>query len=295
MEYKGQGRGPVSEVSVVDLSVKALAREVPGAFFRLVNLDVEETRIHRGDVTVAVPEFRADQVYQVLGADGTPEWALYLECQLQPDPRLLKSWFLKYAALSEQLEIPVLLVVLYLRRGDRATFPEAYTVAVGGVINEFRFHTVRLWEEADRIRSGALTELAPLLVLCEDRPADDAIREEVALIRAAELAPEVRSELLAVAYMVGTRYLAREVLDMLFQKNEWPPLEELGMIGDYIAEKEIRARLDQIRRLTIQVMRTRFGELPPEIVNRVEAGDLETCERLFDRALRANSLHELAD
>jgi len=224
--------------------------------------------------------------------------ALYLEYQLQPDPRLLRSWFLKYAALSEQLEIPVVLVVLYLRRGERATFPESYTVAVGGVTNEFRFHAVHLWEEADRIRSGALTELAPLLVLCEDRPAGEAIQEELLLIRTADLAPDVRSELLAIAYMVGTRYLGREVLDMLFQE-ELPPLQELGIIGDWIAaskaEGNAAGRLEEARRLTLQVLRTRFSEIPPELVNRVEAADVETCERLFDRALRAQSLQELAD
>jgi hypothetical protein len=57
------------------------------------------------------------------------------------------------------LEIPVLLVAIYLLKGRRASFPSAYHATGGGLANEFRFHAVRLWEHRDRIRSGTCPSL----------------------------------------------------------------------------------------------------------------------------------------
>ena len=75
---------------------------------------------------------------------------------------------------------------------------------------------------------GELPELAPLLVLCEDKPADELVREEVEIIRSVA-PPEERNELLAVAYMLGTRYLLREVLDVIF-KEELQAMGDLGIM-----------------------------------------------------------------
>lgn len=286
----------MTEPSLVDLCIKILARCSPGVFFRIARLEVSPGAIRTGDVTVAVAEFRADHVYIVEGGNGAPEWALHLEVQLQPDRRVVRGWFHKNAATSVHLDLDVLLVALYLRRGDRASFPDAYRVEAGGLTNEFRFPTVRLWEEAERIRSGELAELAPLLVLCEDKPAEEIIREELALIRQAEAPPETRSELVAVAYMLGARYLLREVLDTLFQEDT-PMLENLGIISDWIADGEARGeargRTEEARRIRLRLLRARFGELPAELSARIEAADPEWCEALAEQALRVESLQEL--
>lgn len=39
------------------------------------------------------------------------------------------------------------------------------------------FTAIRLWEHADRIRSGELIELAPLLLLGEESPTEQSVRE----------------------------------------------------------------------------------------------------------------------
>jgi hypothetical protein len=106
--------------------------------------------------------------------------------------------------------IPAVLTVVYLAKGDRAAFPAIHRVEGGGLVNEYRFHTIHLWEHADRIRSGELRELAPLLVLCEHEPTAATLHTERELIMGLEAPPAVQAELLAVAVMVGTRYFARD-------------------------------------------------------------------------------------
>lgn len=113
--------------------------------------------------------------------------AWHLEYQIAPDRRREAGWLLKNAALNAQLGMPVVLTVVYLTRGRRRRFPVIHTVSAGGLANRHTFHTLRLWEHAERIRSGELPELAPLLVLCEDNPDEDTLRTERKLILSSDV------------------------------------------------------------------------------------------------------------
>ena len=55
--------------SLIDRSLKALARRAAPAFFRLAGVSVEPSAIRWEDVTVNLPEFRADQVLLVERTD----------------------------------------------------------------------------------------------------------------------------------------------------------------------------------------------------------------------------------
>jgi predicted transposase YdaD len=283
-----EARG-VNLPNLIDRSLKVLIRRVAPAFFRLAGVSVDPATISPGDVSVNLPEHRADQVFLVGDTTDPSRWALHLEYQLQPDARVLRGWLLKNAALTMQLEVPVILTVVYLAKGDRATFPTCYTATGGGLTNEYRFHTIHLWEHADRIRSGELQELAPLLVLCEDKPTERTLREERKLILDLEAPQPVRAELLAVAAMVGTRYFARSLLERLFQE-EMEMLKEVSFIEEWIQEGEARGA----RLLLLRQLREQFGELPVAAVEHIENLDLAGCEELAVRVLRANSLEELA-
>ena len=91
---------PRDPPSRIDRSLKVLIRRAYPAFFRLARLDVDPSTIYSDDVTVILPEHRADQVFLV-GAAGDPNrWGLHLEYQLQPDRRRMPGWLLKNAALD---------------------------------------------------------------------------------------------------------------------------------------------------------------------------------------------------
>jgi len=286
----------MSEPSLIDRSVKVLIRRNPPVFFRLAGLKVDPSLIRAEDVSVNLPEYRADQVF-IMGERGVPgTWAAHLEYQLEPDPERLLGWFLKNAGLTAQLKMPVILIGVYLEKGDRATFPSAYAAKGGGRTNRFSFPTLRLWEHAERIRSGELRELAPLLVLCEDKPTEATLRTERELILASPLPQPDRAELLSLAVTVASRRFPREKLFDFF-KEDLPMLKDAPIIGDWIAEGEARGeargRVEEARELLLIQLRMKFGELPAETVRRVGAADLEWCRNRALRLLDARSLEEM--
>ncbi len=295
-------RAPTPKISpraLIDRSVKALFRQVPGAFFRLAHVEVEPDAIRFEDVALNLPETRADHVLLIGAEDDPSRRGYHLEYQLEPDRSQLSSWFFKTAALTRQLDRPVILEVVYLTRGRYRRFPTAYVAGSGLLRNEFRFPTIRLWEHADRIRGGELAELAPLLVLCEDNPTDQTLIEERRLILALDTTPRVRSELLAVAFTVGLRSFGREVLETLF-REELEMLKEASIIQEWIEEGEARGearceargREEAARRMLLISLEKQFGALPNAVIARVNGEDEAWCQNAFAAALSANSLDE---
>lgn len=287
-----------------DRSLKVLARRAAPAFFRPAGLDVRPDQIRTTDVSINLPEHRADQVFLIGGHDDPDRWAMHLEFQLQPDPRVLPGWFLKNAALTVQLGLPVLLVVTYLTRSGRATFPGAYTAARGAVTNQFRFHTIYLWEHTNRIRGGELAELAPLLLLCEEEASEVTLHQERELILGLDTTPAMGADLLAVAAMVGSRYFARELIQAVV-REELEMLKEGSFIQDWIEEALEKGRAEGrgegeasgiakgARQLLLDQLRARFGPLPEAVVERVERMEPADCHSVGVRLLTAGSLEEL--
>jgi hypothetical protein len=101
-----------------------------------------------------------------------------------------------------------------------------------------------------------------------------------------------RGELLALAYVLGGRYLARGLLDALFRKD-LRMVKGLGIIDDWIAEGEARCKADGARGVLLAVLRERFGQLPCDVVTRVEAADADWCQKLAPRVMSAASLSDL--
>jgi predicted transposase YdaD len=292
------------EPTLLDRSLKALVRRVPAAAFRLCGAEVDPARTRTEDVTVNLPEFRADQVLVVTHERGRTRSALHLEYQLQPDARRIPGWMLKNAAFQVQLGVPVVLVVVYLTRGRYRRFPRSHTVIAEGLRNTHRFHAVRLWEHADRIRSGDLGPLAPLLVLCEDEPTERTLLEERERILRLDAPRPLKSDLLGLALTVGSHYFPRDLLFSVF-REKLQMLKEASFVEEWIAEAaataEARGRIEGeargeargARDLLLRQLQSRFGPLPLSAVARVESADLDRCLELAERLLRARSLSEL--
>jgi hypothetical protein len=278
--------------AVVDITLKVLSRAAPAAFFRLAGLSVDPVSIRHVDVNVAVAERRADHVFLVDAEYGKPKWGLYLECQMQPQRRTLRGWASKWGNLGDQHDLDLIVLALYLQKGDRANFPDRYTVQVGSWTTELRFNTILLWEHADRIRSGELIEFAPLLVLWDDHSAEQVIQEERALLHAAPLSPEERTDLLGLAYVVGTKYLVRSVLDAIFGE-ELPMLKDLGIISEWMEESEARGRATEAREMLLHVLERRFGTAPEALRAQIATATPEWCHATLDRALSVESYEEL--
>jgi predicted transposase YdaD len=198
----------------------------------------------------------------------------------------------------------VVLMAVYLTRGDRASFPDAFTIQGGSLRNQYQFEVIRLWEHAERIRGRELPELAPLLVLCEDKPVEATLRQERELLLSLEVDRPIRAELLAVAMMVGTRFFARELLEAIFQE-EMVMLKEASFITEWMEEAaaqavaraqpeaEARGEAREAQRFLLRQLAARFGELPAPVVARVEQAETTECEEWGLRLLQATTLEEL--
>ena len=202
----------------IDASMKALLRSYPGALFRLAGHPIDPDCVRMEDTAINLAELRADHVYVVADAEGQELGAVYVEYQLQPRPELLPTWFTKAGALLRQLALPVVLLVVYLERGDRATFPERYAAHVAGFTSRYDFTALRLWEHVERIRNGELWELAPLLILCENNPNEETLREEVSIITRSAAGAEHQAELFAIALRVAGRRFSRDVVEAIFRE-----------------------------------------------------------------------------
>ena len=289
---------------LLDRSLKLLTRRAAPALCRLAAIAVDPAQIRFEDTAVNVAEHRADTVL-LLGAEDDPDrWGWHLEYQLEPDPRVISGWLLKNAIFNSGLGLPVVLTVLYLTRGDRATFPDRIWVRGGGRANDHGFDTLRLWEHAELIASGALPELAPLLALCEANPGPATLQREREMILGLDAPQAVKSDLLAVALMVGLRFFDRGVLESVF-REELLMLKEVEFIHELFADEiadagargaalgEARGEAQASRRLLLGLLQARFGALPANVVARIEQTSPAECEALALQLLTAGSLAEL--
>ena len=222
------------DISVLDRAAKRLFGEAPRAALLLAGARLPEgVTIRREDVSINIAEHRADQVF-VPDVPGSP-WAIHMEYVTQPDPRDHPNWLYKNGCLNRQLKIPVLLVVVYLEKGDYATFHAGCTLEGGGILNTHGWHVVLLWDFVEAIRHGALRELAPFLSLCLDHPTEEILLEQKAIIKDLDVSEARRAELIALSMMIGRRQFSESALEAAF-REELPMLKEMEFVQEWMAE-----------------------------------------------------------
>jgi len=147
-------------INPIDTSIKGLLRGQVQVLFQLLGQHPVPGQWRWEDTALNLPELHAEHAL-VIGTGTEPnQGALYLEYLLVPDPANLVTWAVKWSSLLRQLSLPTTRLVLYLERGNYATFPDRLSVSVAGIPTELRFTAIRLWEHADRIRDGELWQLA---------------------------------------------------------------------------------------------------------------------------------------
>ena len=184
----------------------------------LAGLVLPPQNLHFEDTDFITHEYRADHVLIL----ENPRLSIYLEYQLAPKHEVLARWFEKCAALTTQLGMPVILIVIYLERGDYATFPDRIEASLGSVNNLFQFKTVKLWEHADRLRSGELIELVPFLFLCDNESKEETVLEEIDLIYRSDVPRGVQSELFQAVFRIAGSRMPKETIDRLYREKKNP-------------------------------------------------------------------------
>ena len=286
----------MAPINIVDRTVRRLVRRSPGAFLSLLGISVDASRIRFEDTAVILPELRGDNVLTVLGQRSKPEWGVHFEFDLNASGRDLLEWQIKSLGLTKTLGFPVPLCVIYLSKGRRATFDSSYSVGPAALTNVHTFHTILLWEHRDRILSGELAELAPLLTLCYARPSRRVLEEERRLILGIGRSRQEKADLLGMAAAVGTRYFSQEVLREVF-REEVQMLKETSFIEEWLQEREDKGKREGqdegARKLATELLTEWFGQLPPAAIARIQQADEPYCRELIIRAHRASSLDVL--
>lgn len=275
------------------------------------------------DANLNLPELRADQVFVRLNPDGSRRYAVYTEYQAAPDQGQLPGWCAKWGMLVRQLKIGVAMLVIYVEKGDYATFPDSYIMQEDGWDTTLRFNRICLWEHTDRIRRGDLPELAPLLSLYEEHATEATLREEIKLIDGIALPDEAREDLLSLAVRVASRRFPLDLLRNVFREEmemERHPIveeyfqevaararavgeaigkartaEEIAkVVSDAVSEAEARAQANESRRFARLLLINRFGALPGWLEAKLASADKDWCETVGLRAVNAESIEALA-
>ncbi len=282
----------------IDQAVKRIAGRHPDCFMNLF-FGREHTVRLQGveDAQIQIPEHRADKVWHV--HDGVEDGYLLLEAILQPARREFRRLNLKNAAAQVFFNTPVITILLYLQRGDYATFPESYADELYGLRNTHRFARVLLWEHADRIRSGELKELAPFLPLFEKDPGPEVLQQMNAIIETVA-DPEQRLELKGFGAIVAARSFPEEIIRQ-YLNLEFPMIRETTFFSELLDQERAHGRVEgelkgelKGRHLTLRrLLERKFGPLTPDLVLTLQKLKSEELDALTVTVLDLQSLDEL--
>jgi hypothetical protein len=245
------------------------------------------------DAQIQIPEHRADKVWRA--HDGVREGCIALEAIAVPDRRDFPSINLKNAALQVSLKVPVITVLVYLVRGNYATFPDGYEDELGGLTNAHRFVRILLWEHEERIRSGELKELAPFMLLFYDVP-DPGILEVANQLIETVADPQQRLELKSIGAIIASRYFSEEIIKQ-YLRLEFYMIRETTIFKEWLdqrhAEGLVEGEVGGKQRLLQKLLERKFGPLSQELKEHLQKLDSLQLDALATTLLDLATIEDL--
>jgi len=184
------------------------------------------------DAQINIPELRADKM--LLVEEGEKQYYILCEAMLQPDASALPIFALKALGHQYLLNKPTLVVIVYLTKGDYATFPDSFENSVRGLSNQFKLQRILLWEHIHRILNGELKEFLPFLALLYEQP-DPSLMDEQKNLLSQITDPKLQADLLTTTIIVNIRTFGREVVLAKFKK-EVIMLKDTSLVQGWITE-----------------------------------------------------------
>lgn len=284
----------------LDRAMKILAARYPHVFQLLLfgqNPDIKFEKVE--DIAINVAEHRSDKIFCFL--EQGKRKIVSFEFVTQPNQNELLRFHAKNGLLTASYLVEVVTVIVYLERGRYRTFPNAYVAKIGGASTKTQFSRILLWKYKDRIRSGEFRELAPLLVLFEDKPSQETLLEEKALIKSVEDKQE-QGNLLALAIMIAFRKFKENIIKELFYK-EYNMLKEASFVKEWIQEswekgqqegKTKGLREGQIK-IILKQLESILGRVATELEQRIHSLSDSDIEKLSEDLLRMKNATDLEE
>lgn len=311
------------EINIFDRVLKIIGRNYGKAFLNIAFPDMSVDLIGTEEnVEISLPERPVDFVYRI--RYNQKEYIFHIEFQLRHESDFPQRMFIYSAELTAQFKMPVLSLALYLEHRT-SPIPNEYLVTLDSVeVNRFNYIVLKLWDYKDDILSGQLFELAPLLTLISEKPDEELLTKEKELILR-EADAQKRSELLASAVTIASRYFDKEFLWRFF-REEVEQMRNASFIEDWIEEASKKAAKEAARKAAnkarkealikgkeeglqqglqqglkqglkkegrknlLRIIDKRFGRFPYDLPIRLEELSVEQIEELIDIALEVDSL-----
>lgn len=219
------------------------------------------------------------------------------EMQLRPDPDMPRRLTAYTALARERYALPVYPVVVNILSGPGAAPPPTrFETEFLGLVARQDFHQVNLWElDARPILQEPLLPLLPFVPVMQGGNDAGALAQALQLLRGDPNLAEMETLLAFFARFVFPSELIRRIMrwDMVVLR-ESPWYQEIFSEG---LEQGLRQGLQQGRekvlKMLLGVLRHRFGEVPEELVVRLERLSADELSELLDPALDVSRPEEL--
>ena len=92
--------------------------------------------------------------------------------------------------------------------------------------------------------------------------------------------------------MLGTHYFEEWLVRAVFGPK-FEEFKKMGVIDRWLEEKYQEGHDQGARQVVLRLLADKFGQAPRDVLERVQQGDAEWCERLSLSLARAHTLEEL--
>ncbi|BAT53123.1 hypothetical protein NOS3756_20820 [Nostoc sp. NIES-3756] len=203
-----------------------------------------------------------------------------------------------YAALAqERYKLPTYPVLInILPPSSTVTVVNSYEQEFLGLRAIQDYHVINLWEvDAEIVFQQPLPSLLPFVPILRGGGEASVVQRALQLLRADPQLNQLESLLAFFASFVLESRLVQQIMrwDMAVLR-ESPWYQEILAEGEKIGlHQGIQQGIQQgMQRQLIRLLQRRFGEIPQELVTRLEGETVEKLESLMDNAIAVNSLDE---
>ena len=275
---------------VLDRGGKLLLQRRPVEILRLTHPHVRRVRPVGGEVVTA--NVVADGAF--LAREGGRDVVHQVEWVAEPGSQVAQRIARRTCGLFAAFARPVRVSVIYLHAAKDGRRPAAACdLPLGASRARVELRSLRVWadlsapEELSRARP--VLGWLPLVGLMKDTSLGCVARAAEAIRRRARSDAE-SADLQAALHLLSERRFTRRGLrdiisvEVLMESSLWREAEKKGK-----KEGERRAR----QKVLLRMLRQRFGRLPREARERVEAAPTTRLDRWLDRLLVAESLEDV--
>lgn len=270
-----------------DHTLKWIAEEEPQGFFEWLMEVLGREGFTLKEVNVSkelapAPRY-IDLVWRILTPKGT-DALLHIELQLEPDDKMDRRMMEYGTRLYERDGIPVLAVVILLKRTSRIPIPPFVIDLDGEELFRYRYFVIRLWEVAqEHILGKPYPILWPLAGLMAKANADSVAAVGQQIAESQEVQTPLKEELIGyLGLLAGIQLKNAEVRAALRRHPMVNELWQKSSVAQALKEEgRVEGRVEEAREMAQITLEDRFGTLSEDILAALRNADEATLKTVI--------------